>query len=126
MQDLLLLYAYFYAVGLSPFLVLSFVSLFLPLKRLKKALLMSMAALVTATPVMVPIGWGAVIAPVSWFTVSSLPGIELMLMQPPIVWWLHAASALASAVLGLLWGYYALPLVPFNRPKAVPGNSFKP
>lgn len=116
MQDLLLIYAYFYALGLMPFFLLSFFSLFLPLKRLKKALLMSVAAILTATPVMVPISWGVVIAPVSWVAVSSRTVIDIMLIQTPMVWFLHAVSALSSAVLGLVCGYYLLPKLPFNRP----------
>lgn len=126
MRDFFLLYAKLYALGLLPFIAIALTMLFIPLKRLLKAGLVSAAAIFTATPVAIPVGWGVVIAPVSWAVVLSPTGVYLMLLNASINWHLQACSVFASAVMGLLIGYYSLPTSRFNRSPATPNSSFKP
>lgn len=122
MRDFFLIYAEVYALGLLPFIAIALAMLFIPLKRLFKAGLVSAAAIFTATPVVVPVGWGVVIAPVSWAAVLSPTGVDLMLLNASMNWPLQACSVFASAVVGLLIGYYALPRSRFNRPHVTPNN----
>ena len=126
MLEFLLIYVEFYTLGLMPLIAIALVMLFVPLKRLPKAGLVSAAAIFTATPVTIPIGWGVVIAPVSWAAILSPTGVEFMLLNASMNWPLQACSVFASAVIGLLIGYYALPRSRFNRPHAAPNDPFKP
>jgi len=126
MRDFLLIYAELYALGLLPFIAIALITLFIPLKRLLKAGLVSAAAIFTATPVVIPVGWGVVIAPISWAMTLSPTGVYLMLLNASMNWFLQACSVFASAVIGLLIGYYALPRSRFNRIPAAPSNSVKP
>lgn len=126
MLEFLLIYAEFYALGLMPLIAIALIMLFVPLKRLPKAGLVSVAAVFTATPVTIPIGWGVVIVPVSWTAILSPTGIEFMLLNASMNWPLQICSVFASAVIGLFIGYYALPWSRFNRPPATHSSSIKP
>ena len=126
MQDFLPIYIKLYALGLAPFIFSTFFMLFIPFNRRLKAAVVSALALLTATPVVVPVGWGVVIAPVSWSAILSSTGIELMMLNARTLWPQQLCSALASALLGFAIGYYLLPRSRFNRPRAAPNNSFKP
>jgi hypothetical protein len=126
MQGFVSLYIKLYALGLAPFIVATIFMLFIPFNRPFKAAVVSALALVTATPVVVPLGWGAVIVPVSWTATLSSGGIEIMLLNARTFWPLQLCSALGSALLGFAVGYYLLPRSRFNRTRAAPNNSFKP
>ena len=124
MEEFIVIYVIYYALGLLPFIAIALVLMFIPATRLVKAFLVSAAAISTATPVVIPIGWGIVIAPISLAVFLSPTAIDLMLLSAAVNWPLQACSALASAVTGLLIGYYLLPRSRFNRSRAAPDNLF--
>jgi len=117
MDGLLFLYLKLYLLALLPFVLLVFVLLFVPMTRIAKAVSVSIAGVFILTPVVVPVGWGAVFAPVIWDLMSGFPRTSILLMQFQVLEsaTLHVLSLLSTFGLCLSIGYYLIPKIPLNR-----------
>ena len=106
------IYAYSYAVGLFPFILFIFIIRRFNLQRLKRAVVCSLAAAITSTPLMFAAGWFAIFVPVSF---GYLLGYESLhwtaTMIIPATPGIHLVSLLVTLALGFAIGWFIKPKI---------------
>lgn len=108
--SLIRIYAYSYAIGLFPFILFIFIIRRFNLQRLRRAVVCSLAAAITSTPLMFAAGWFAIFVPVSF---GFLLGYESLhwtaTMIIPATPGIHLLSLLVTLALGFSIGWFIKP-----------------
>ena len=106
------IYAYSYAIGLFPFILFILIIRRFNLQRFRRAVICSLVAAITSTPLMFAVGWFAIFVPVSFGFVLGYERLHwTATMIIPVTPEIHLVSLLVTLALGFAIGWFIKPKI---------------